>query len=78
MTSKEISMVSDYLRYNHSPGEFEIYTRRVQWEIALQFALLNEHNARMEERYMQLTATAVKKSGARSHKSEVRSRKGKR
>lgn len=36
-------------------------------EIALQLALLNEHNARMEARYMELTKPGVRsqKSGAR-------------
>jgi hypothetical protein len=31
------------------------------WEIALQLALFNEYNARMEVRYMELTARGIKR-----------------
>lgn len=68
MTSKQIEkiLITPAIQYNprHVPT--------VLWEIALQIALFNEHQARMEKRYMEMTAPAVKNKSAvgRKHSAE--------
>lgn len=56
MTAKEIQT---YLSKGFDPTYFHLYVGAALWQIALQLALLNEHNARMEARYMELTAKAA-------------------
>lgn len=65
MTVQEIR---DWInRIRNLPANREFDPRdRIQLEIALQLALLNEHNARWEARYMELT-----KAGVRSKESGV-------
>lgn len=71
MTSKEIQEVLVWFKHPTSTDPSVLQCdlqRRVHWEIALQLALINEHDARMEARYiMELTKAGLRnqKSGAR-------------
>jgi hypothetical protein len=70
MTSKEIKNVGDGFGYIPDlEGSSAIAASLL--EIALQLALFNEYNARMEARYMELTAVAVRKQKAKGKRQKA-------
>ena len=60
MTLKEIETRQEEMSL-HDQASREVNVAWALWEIALQLARYNEYNARMEARYMELTARGIKR-----------------